>query len=138
MTEFENQISHLLSIHTDMTLVDRSLHSCKQRLQSILWLAHLHNYYKHHMDTMFNYKFQLCVMKSTEVQNPRCNKFSAVVETNCLVAEYRIPYLINGLGHATRSATLASTCTWYIPLTGCMIMSVFRAALDLDTYPLST
>ena len=56
-------------------------------------------------------------MKSTKVQNPR-RKCSAVqvVETNCPVAEYRIPYriglrtiithahrapLIDGLGHAT-------------------------------------
>ena len=59
-------------------------------------------------------------MKSTKVQNPR-RKCSAVVETNyCLVAEYRILYrigprtiithahlapLIDGLGHATWSAT---------------------------------
>ena len=32
-------------------------------------------------------------MKSTTVQNPR-RKCSAVVETNCLVAQYRIPYHI--------------------------------------------
>ena len=59
------------------------------------------------------------LMKSTKVQNP-WHKCSAVVETNCLVAEYRIPYriglrtiithahrapLIDGLGHATWSAT---------------------------------
>ena len=59
------------------------------------------------------------VMKSTKVQNPR-HKCSAVVETNCLVAEYRILYrigprtiithahhapLIDGLGHSTWSAT---------------------------------
>ena len=58
-------------------------------------------------------------MKSTKVQNPR-RKCSAVVETNCLVAKYRIPYrirprtiithahhapLIDGLGHAMWSAT---------------------------------
>ena len=34
------------------------------------------------------------ITKSTEVQNPRCNKCSAVVEKNCLVAEYRVPYRI--------------------------------------------
>ena len=55
------------------------------------------------------------VMKSTKVQNPR-RKCNAVVETNCLVAEYRIgPHtiithvhrapLIDKLGHATWSAT---------------------------------
>ena len=33
-------------------------------------------------------------MKITKVQNPRCNKCSAVVEKNCLVAEYRVPYCI--------------------------------------------
>ena len=58
-------------------------------------------------------------MKSTKVQNPR-RKCSAVVQTNCLVAEYRTPYrigprtkithahrapLIDGLGHAPWSAT---------------------------------
>ena len=58
-------------------------------------------------------------MKSTKVQNPR-RKCSPVVETNCIVAEYRIPYsigprtiityahrapLIDGLGHATWSTT---------------------------------
>ena len=62
-------------------------------------------------------------MKSTKVQNPQRNKCSVVVETNCLVAEYCIPYrirlrtiithahrapLIDGLGHATWSATLAN------------------------------
>ena len=61
-------------------------------------------------------------MKSAKVQNPRRNKCSAIVEleTNCLVAEYRIPYrirprtiithahrapLIDGLGQTTWSAT---------------------------------
>ena len=34
-------------------------------------------------------------MKSTEVQNPQ-RKCSAVVETNCLVAEYRIQYTVSG------------------------------------------
>ena len=34
------------------------------------------------------------VMKITKVQNPRRNKCSAVVEKNCLVAEYRVPYRI--------------------------------------------
>ena len=58
-------------------------------------------------------------MKSTKVQNPR-RKCSAEVETNYLVAEYRIQYgigprtiithahgapLIDGLGHATWSVT---------------------------------
>ena len=58
-------------------------------------------------------------IKSTKVQNPR-RKCSTVVETNCLVAEYRMPYrigprtiithahrapLIDGLGHATWTAT---------------------------------
>ena len=36
-------------------------------------------------------------MKSTKVQNPRCNKCStvhAVADKNCLVAEYRVPYRI--------------------------------------------
>ena len=36
--------------------------------------------------------------------------------------------LINGLGHATRSATYLSQAT-------CVTVSGFRAALDLDTYP---
>ena len=73
-------------------------------------------------------------MKSTKVQNPQ-RKCSAVVETNCLVAEYRIPYrigpriiithahcamLIDGLGHQR--------------LASCVIVSGFRAVLDLDTY----
>ena len=35
-----------------------------------------------------------------------------------------------GLGHATRSAT-------YLPRATCVIVSGFRAALDLDAYPLS-
>ena len=66
-------------------------------------------------------------MKSTKVQNPR-RKCSAVVEMNCLVAEYRIPYrigprtiitrvhahahrtpLIDGLCRVTWSATKASS-----------------------------
>ena len=61
----------------------------------------------------------MIIMKSTKVQSPR-RKCSAVVDTNCVVAEYRIPYhigprtiithahrapLIDGLGHATWSAT---------------------------------
>ena len=61
----------------------------------------------------------LMLMKSTKVQNPR-RKCSAVVETNFLVAEYRIQNgigqrtiithahrapLIDGLGHETWSAT---------------------------------
>ena len=33
-------------------------------------------------------------MKSTKVKNPQRNKCSAVVEKNCLVAEYRTPYRI--------------------------------------------
>ena len=33
----------------------------------------------------------LCIMKSTEVQNPR-RTCSEVVEKNCLVAEYGAPY----------------------------------------------
>ena len=36
------------------------------------------------------------IMKSTKVQNPRYNKCSAVVEKNCLVAEYRVAYRISG------------------------------------------
>ena len=67
---------------------------------------------------------------------------------NCIVAEYRIQYgigqrtiithvhrapLIDGLGHATWSATYASS---YLSQASCVIMSGFRAALDLDTYPL--
>ena len=85
-------------------------------------------------------------MKSTKVQNPWRIKCSAVV-----VAEYRIPYrigprtiithahcapLIDGLGHATRSATKGSTYLSH-RLASCAIVSVFRAALDLYTYPLS-
>ena len=90
-------------------------------------------------------------MKSTKVQNPQ-RKCSAVVETNCLMAEYRIPYrigprkiithahhtpLIDGLGHTTWSATprLVATCTSH-RLASCVIVSGFRAALDLNTYPL--
>ena len=91
-------------------------------------------------------------MKSTKVQNPR-RKCSAAVETNCLVAEYRIPYrigrrtiithalrapLIDGLGHATwatqrgpRPRLVATSHR----LASCVIVSGFRAALDLDTYP---
>ena len=34
----------------------------------------------------------LKLMKSTKVQNPLCNKFSAVVKNNCLVKEYHVPY----------------------------------------------
>ena len=87
-------------------------------------------------------------MKSTKVQNPR-RKCSAVVETNFLVAEYRIPYcigprtiithahrapLIDGLGHATWSVPrLVATSH---KLASCVIVSGFRAALDLNTYPL--
>ena len=71
-----------------------------------------------------------------------------IVETNCLVAEYRIPYrigprtiimhahrtpLIDGMGHAMWSATYASS---YLSQASCVIVSGFRAALDLDTYPL--
>ena len=33
-------------------------------------------------------------MKSTEVQNPQCNKYSTVVEKKCLATEYRVPYRI--------------------------------------------
>ena len=33
-------------------------------------------------------------MKSTKVQNPLRNKCSAVVENNCLVAKYLVPYRI--------------------------------------------
>ena len=69
---------------------------------------------------------------------------------NCLVAGYHILYrigpstiithahcatLIDGLGHATWSATGLVPITHR--LASCVIMSVFRAALDLDTYPLS-
>ena len=41
--------------------------------------------------------------------------------------------LIDGSDHATRSATYLSANR----LASCMIVSGFRAALDLDTYPLS-
>ena len=80
-------------------------------------------------------------MKSTKVQSLQCNKGSTVVEKNCLVAEYRIPYRIG-----------PCTCAC-VPLIGprnvvndlprglsqasCVIVSEFRAALDLDAYPLS-
>ena len=85
------------------------------------------------------------------MQNPRRNKCSAVVEKKCLVAEYRTPYsipsafnnytiiivgnctcatLIDGLGHATRSRPGT-----YLSQASCMIVSGFRTALDLDTYP---
>ena len=79
--------------------LDCSMFSCKH--------THTHTQYHEGMGSEL-----LKIMKSTEVQNPR-RKCSAVVEMNCLVAEYRIPYrivprtiithalLIDGLGHAT-------------------------------------
>ena len=75
---------------------------------------------------------------------------SSTVETNCVVAEYRIKYrigphsiithahrapLIDGLGHATWTATQAIVATSH-KLASCVVVSGFRAALDLDTYPL--
>ena len=38
-------------------------------------------------------------MKSIKVLNPRRNKCSAVVEKNCLVAEYRVLYRIRAAYH---------------------------------------
>ena len=61
--------------------------------------------------------------KSTEVRNPWRNKCSAVVEKYCLRAEYRIRYRI---GPRT-----------IIMLIIIRILCGFRAALDLDAYPLS-
>ena len=52
---------------------------------------------------------------------------SSAVETNCVVAEYRIPYRIGPrtiITHAHRA-----------PLIDGLVVSGFRAALDLDTYP---
>ena len=79
-------------------------------------------------------------MKSTKVQNPR-RKSSAVV------AEYRIPYrvgprtiithahrapLIDGLGWVTQRGRLVATVTTSHRLASCVIVSGFRAALDLN------
>ena len=88
-------------------------------------------------------------MKSTKVQNPR-RKCSAVVDTNCLVAEYRIPYRIGPrtiITHAHRAPLIDGWATQRGPrprlvatsrrLASCVIVSRFRTALDLDTYPLS-
>ena len=89
-------------------------------------------------------------MKSTKVQNPR-RKCSAVVETNCLVAEYRIPYrigprtiitdahrapLIDMMGWATQRGPRPRLVATSHRLASCVIVSGFRAALDLNTYPL--
>ena len=89
-------------------------------------------------------------MKSTKVQNPR-RKCSTVVETNnCVVAEYRIPYrigprtiithahctpLIDGLGWATQRGPRPRLVATSHRLASRVIVSGFRAALDLDTYP---
>ena len=88
-------------------------------------------------------------MKSTKVLNPR-HKCSAVVETNCPVAEYRIPYRIGPctiITHAHRAPLIDGWATQRGPrhklvatpsqaIACCVIVSGFRAALDLDTYPL--
>ena len=45
-----------------------------------------------HVYIQVNEKFHK--IKCTKVQNPRRNKCSAVLEKNCVVAEYRVPYRI--------------------------------------------
>ena len=87
---------------------------------------------------------QLCIeMKSTKVQNPR-RKCSAAVETNCVVAEYRIPYRIGPRtiithAHRARTATQRGPRPRLVAtshrLASCVSVSGFRTALDLDTYP---
>ena len=88
-------------------------------------------------------------MKSTKVQNPQHNKYSAVVvEKNCLVAEYSVlcrigPRTIIMLliiirlcpTNLIRAGPHNVVCN--LAHTSCMIVSRFRAALELNKYPLS-
>ena len=59
--------------------------------------------------------------------------FFACFHAISLVIMYACTPLIDGLGHAVRDLAHAS----YLSQTSCVIVSGFRAALDLDTYPLS-
>ena len=69
------------------------------------------------------------------VQNPR-RKCSAVVETNCVVAEYRIPYRSGPGPRATQRGPRPRLVATSHRLASGVIVSGFRAALDLDIYPL--
>ena len=90
-------------------------------------------------------------MKSTKLQNHR-RKCSAVVRDELLSG--RVPHtvpnigpcilithahratLIDGLGHATLRGPRPRLVATSHRLASCVIVSGFRAALDLDTYPI--
>ena len=56
-------------------------------------------YIQHKLCQKYNPHNSIQVLKSTKVQNPRRNTCSAVLEKNCLLAEYRIAYRIQTMYH---------------------------------------